>query len=440
MLGKNFSVKITACQPGKSLKGDLQLPGDKSISHRSAIIGALGNGKSILRNYSSAADCQSTLECLNGLGINTSIEPDKIIIVGAGLDGLQKPDRILDVGNSGTTIRLLSGVLAGQNFTSTITGDESIQRRPMKRVIDPLKLMGINIEANENNYAPMTIHGSKLSAMDYAPPVASAQVKSCVLLAGLFADGKTTVIEKTPTRNHTEIMLSECGAEIEVDGDRITITGRPSLQPLNDYTVAGDLSSAAFFIIAALITPDSEIRLRHIGFNPTRTALIDVLKNLGASIDIENFRYVHGEPVADIVARSSSLKGDGELSGAVVANLIDEIPILAVAATQLDGSLTVRGAAELRVKESDRIRSIVENLKLMGIDIEEFQDGFKIIGRQQLQAATVNSYHDHRIAMSFAVAALIAHGETVIDNAEAASVSLPEFYNLMEICGASIHY
>lgn len=431
------TIKITAV--GK-LRGDFQLPGDKSISHRSAMFAAIGDGQSKLRNYSSARDCQSTLDCLEAMGVQVKREQDLITVEGVGFDGLHQASQMLDVGNSGSTIRMLSGILAGQNFTTEITGDESIQRRPMKRVIDPLNLMGAQIEAREGNFAPIRITGGNLKAIEYTPPIASAQVKSCVLLAGLFAEGQTTVVEKTPTRNHTEVMLREVGAAIETsaDGERISVTGRQRLKPLGDYIVAGDLSSAAFFIVAALVAPDAEIRLRHIGVNPSRTALIDVLKQIGGRIEVENQRLAHGEPVADFLVRSSKLSGDLELSGAVIANLIDEIPILAVAATQLEGTLIIRDARELRVKESDRIRSIVDNLRLMGIEVEEFDDGLRLTGKQTLQGARVESYGDHRIAMAFAVAGLIASGETEIVGAEAASVSLPEFYQLLTKSGATV--
>ncbi len=367
---------------------------------------------------------------------------EKIMIKGVGLNGLRQSAQVLDVGNSGSTIRMLSGILAGQSFITEITGDESIQRRPMKRVIDPLRLLGAKIEAHDDNFAPIKIKGGNLKAIEYAPPMASAQVKSCVLLAGLFADGKTTVIEKTPTRNHTEVMMRETGAAIEIestaDGERISVTGGKPLKALGDYTVAGDLSSAAFFIVAALISPDAEISLRHIGVNPSRTALIDVLKHMGGQIEVVNQRLAHGEPVADFVIRSSKLSGDLDLSGDVIANLIDEIPILSVAATQLEGTLTIRDARELRVKESDRIRAIVDNLRLMGIEVEEFDDGLRLTGKQTLRGARVESYGDHRIAMAFAVAGLITEGETEIAGAEAASVSLPEFYRLLAKCGASV--
>jgi len=405
---------------------------------------AIGAGVSKLNNYSSARDCQSTLDCLEALGVKVRREPELIVVEGVGLDGLREATRALDVGNSGSTIRMLSGILAGQGFTTEITGDESIQRRPMKRVIDPLTLMGARVEAREGNFAPLKIHGGDLKAIEYTPPVASAQVKSCALLAGLFAEGITTVIEKTPTRNHTEVMMRECGAAIEIekteDGERISVAGRKPLRALGDYTVAGDLSSASFFIVAALIAPDAELRLRHIGVNASRTALIDALKSVGARIEIENPRIAHGEPVADILVRSSDLKGDLALSGAIIANLIDEIPILAIAGARLDGSLTIRDARELRVKESDRIRSIVDNLRRMGVEVEEFDDGLRLSGKQPLRGASVDSFDDHRIAMSFAVAGLIAEGETEIVNADAASVSLPEFYQLLATSGAEIKW
>lgn len=431
-------MKRVIIRQATKFEGDFQIPGDKSISHRSGMMAAIGSGRSTIRNYSSARDCQSTLDCLEMLGVEISRAPDAIIIDGVGLDGLQAPSGILDAGNSGTTIRLLSGILAGQPFTSVITGDESIQRRPMKRVIEPLTLMGARIEARDGNFAPLTINGGALKAIDYKPPVASAQVKSCVLLAGLFTDGVTTVIESTPTRDHTEVMLRQIGAQIEQTGERISVTGRQPLRPLGDYTVAGDLSSAAFFIVAALLCPGARIRLRHIGVNPSRTALLDVLRQIGGRIEVESPRLAHGEPVADLVAESSELTGDLELSGAVIANLIDEIPILAIAGTQLDGTLTIRDARELRVKESDRIRAIVDNLRLIGIEVEEFEDGLRIRGRQTIRGGEINSFGDHRIAMAFAVAGLIAESETVINDADAASVSLPEFYDLLRRCGAEV--
>jgi len=419
--------------PASRLHGDFRLPGDKSISHRSAMFAAIGEGTTCLRNYSSARDCQSTLDCLAALGVQITRESEQIMIEGVGLNGLQAASQTLDAGNSGSTIRLLSGILAGQPFTTEITGDSSIERRPMKRIIEPLTRMGARIAAREDNYAPLSITGGSLQAIEYAPPVASAQVKSCVLLAGLFANGTTAVIERTPTRNHTEIMLRECGAALSVEGERIAVSGGQALRALGDYTVAGDLSSAAFFIAAALMVPNAELRIRHIGINPSRTALLDALKSIGARIEIVEPRTAHGEPVADLRVQSSELGGNLLLGGAVIANLIDEIPILAVAATQLHGTLTIRDARELRVKESDRIRAIVDNLRLMGAEVEEFDDGLSLTGPQRLRGARVESYGDHRIAMAFTVAGLVAEGETEIGEADAASVSLPEFYQLLAV-------
>jgi 3-phosphoshikimate 1-carboxyvinyltransferase len=423
--------------------GDFRLPGDKSISHRSAMFAALGGGRSRIDNYSTAQDCQNTLDCLAALGVKYQRHDSIITIEGVGLDGFTEARKTLDVGNSGTSIRLLSGILAGQPFTTEIGGDESLSRRPMRRIIDPLTVMGAQIEARDGTYPPLRISGGNLRAIEYRPPMASAQVKTCVLLAGLFAEGETTIIEATPTRNHTEIMLRECGAALKIrhdeNGESITISGRQPIAALGDYMVAGDISSSAFFLIAALLAPKSELRLRHIGVNPSRAALIDVLAEMGGQIAIENARQAHGEPVADLVARSSSLAGKVELSGGVIANLIDEIPVLAIAGTQIDGSMTIHGAGELRVKESDRIRAIVDNLRLMGVTIEEFEDGFQLDGPQRLRGARVKSYGDHRIAMAFSVAGLIAEGETVIDGADAASVSLPEFYSLLSAAGAPVN-
>jgi 3-phosphoshikimate 1-carboxyvinyltransferase len=433
-LKKTFP-SVIKISPAVRLYGDFQLPGDKSISHRSAIFAAIGEGETRLRNYSSARDCENTLECVEAMGVKIARESGLITIKGVGLDGLREPATTLDAGNSGSTIRMLSGILAGQKFTTEITGDESIRRRPMKRIIDPLRLMGAEIEAREDNFAPLRITGGNLKGIEYRPPIASAQVKSCVLLAGLYADGRTTVVEKTPTRDHTEVMMRECGTAIS---DGISLIGRKPLRALGDYTVAGDLSSAAFFIVAASIAPAAELRLRNIGINPSRKALIDVLRKLGARIEIENPRLAHGEPVADLVVKSSELKGDLELSGPVIANLIDEIPILAVAATKLDGTLSIREAHELRVKESDRIRAIVDNLRRLEVKVEEFEDGFRLSGRQKLSGAPIESYGDHRVAMSFAIAGLVAEGETEIIGADAAAVSLPEFFQILSACGATI--
>jgi 3-phosphoshikimate 1-carboxyvinyltransferase len=431
-------ARAVSLAPARRLRGDFRLPGDKSISHRSALLAALGAGPSQIRNYSSAEDCQRTLACLAALGVKIAHEPEGVLIEGAGLEGLRPARAALDAGNSGSTMRLLSGILAGQPFTTEITGDGSLQRRPMQRIIEPLARMGARIEAREANFAPLRISGGHLRGIEHEPPVASAQVKSCVLLAGLFASSATTVIERTPTRNHTEIMLRECGAALSLAGERITVTGGQRLRALGDYTVAGDLSSAAFFIAAALLAPDAEIRLRDIGCNPSRTALIEALRQIGARLEIEHERSLRGEPVADILAQSSKLEGELTLRGGVIANLIDEIPILAVIATQLRGALTIREARELRLKESDRIQAIVANLRRMGAEVEEYDDGLRLAGPQRLRGARLESYGDHRIAMAFTVAGLIAEGETEIADAGAAAVSLPEFYQLLAQSGAAI--
>jgi 3-phosphoshikimate 1-carboxyvinyltransferase len=405
------------------------------------MIASLGSGESRISNYSTAADCLSTLQCLAALGVDVRRDGGRVIVRGNGLSGLRQSTKPLDAGNSGSTIRMLSGILAGQPLTTRISGDESIQGRPMNRIIGPLRLMGAKIEAREDNYAPLLISGGHLHAIEYSLPVASAQVKSCVLLAGLFAAGTTTVIEPTPTRNHTEIMLRECGARLDAKSGGhqiISVTGQSELNPLGDYDVAGDLSSAAFFIAAALVTAQARISLRSIGYNKSRTGFIDTLREMGATIAVSGERIRHGEPVADLLIESSKLQGDFDLRGDMIANLIDEIPVLAVVATQLNGTLNIRGARELRVKESDRIRSVVDNLRALGAEVEEFDDGFRITGPQKLRGGRIDSYGDHRIAMAFAVAGLLAEGETLISGAEAASVSLPEFYSLLRECGAEV--
>jgi len=438
-LPRGNQVRVVNCN---RLKGQFRVPGDKSISHRSAMMSAIGNGESRLLNYSSAADCQNTIQCLVSLGARFAVGADAITVDGVGLDGLRESAQPLDAGNSGSTMRMLSGILAGQPFATTIDGDESLRRRPMKRIIEPLVKMGAGICARDDSFAPLSISGGGLKGIEYTPPVASAQVKSAVLLAGLFAVGKTTVIEKTPTRNHTEIMLLECGIPLDVvtseQMTRISFSGPGTIRPLGDYTVAGDISSAAFFLVAGLVVPDSRLRLEHIGVNPSRRALIEVLRSMGGQIEIEDERLAHGEEVADLTTDSSELAGDIKLRGPIIANLIDEIPILAVAATQLHGTFEVREARELRVKESDRIRSIVDNLRAMGVEIEEFEDGFRLEGPQRLKGASLDSFGDHRIAMAFTVAGLIASGETIVQGAAAAAVSLPEFFELLRVSGASI--
>lgn len=406
------------------------------------MIAAIADGRSCIANYSSAADCRNTIECLSALGVRFGLDDDVIAVDGVGLKGLRVASGPLDAGNSGSTMRMLSGVLAGQAFTTVIDGDESLRHRPMGRIIEPLTLMGARIEARDGSFAPLSITGGGLHGIEYTPPVASAQVKSAVLLAGLFAKGTTTVIERTPTRDHTEIMLRQCEAQLSLqevnEGTRISLSSSDHLKPLGDYTVPGDISSAAFFLVAGLIVPDSQMHLEHIGVNPSRRALIDVLREMGGRIDVGNVRLAHGEEVGDLTASTSRLAADVRLHGAIIANLIDEIPVLAIAATQMEGRFVVREAGELRIKESDRIRSIIDNLRLMGVDVDEFQDGFALTGPQTLTGAQLQSNGDHRIAMAFTVAGLVARGATTIEGADAAAVSLPEFFDLLRKSGATI--
>lgn len=423
--------------PGRSLHGEIDLPGDKSISHRAAMLLAIAEGEARIRNFSTSADCASTLSCLRLLGVKIGQENSVVTVTGAGKRGLQKPPGDLDCGNSGTTMRLLSGILAGQNFESVVTGDESLQKRPMKRIIEPLTMMGARIEANDGK-APLGISGRRpLEAISYKPPVASAQLKSCVLLAGLFADGKTSIIEETPTRDHTERMLRFLGIDVEsetsAEGQILSLSGDAELTA-RDISVPGDISAATFFIVAAACLEGSEAVLKNVGLNPSRTAVLDALGNFGAGIEITNKREVCNEPVGDLVVRKTVARPPASsniLSGPAIANLIDEIPALAVFGTQIEGGLEIREAGELRVKESDRISAVVENLRRMGAFVEEFRDGFKV-ERSFLKGAKIDSFGDHRIAMAFAVAGLFADGETIIEGAECAAVSFPGFFEMLD--------
>jgi 3-phosphoshikimate 1-carboxyvinyltransferase len=433
--------------PADFLNGNVRLPGDKSISHRAAIFASLATGETRIENFATSADCASTLDCLENLGVEIRQENSTIFVKGVGKNGFSAPQNELDCGNSGTTMRLLAGVLAGQNFDSVLVGDESLSKRPMKRVIEPLTKMGARIES-ENNCAPLKIYGANpLQTMVYQLPVASAQVKSCVLLAGLNANGKTKIRNpkaktKQPTsRNHTELMLRYLGAEIEEsfveaeDGfvQEITIDGDSKLSA-KDLNVPSDVSSAAFFLVAASCLENSEIVLENVGLNPTRTAILEVLKSFGADIITFNQKEICNETIGDLRVRGhknlTPKTNSNLVEGDIIANLIDEIPILAVFGTQMENGLEVRGAAELRVKESDRIAAVVENLRRMNASVEEFPDGFKI-EKSDLKGAKIDSFGDHRIAMAFAVAALFAGGETEIIGAECASVSFPEFFRAL---------
>ena len=419
--------------PASAISAAITLPGDKSISHRYAMISAIADGESRIHNYSTGADCHSTLGCVRALGIEVEVDGTEVVIRGSGLDGLRVPASDLDAGNSGSTIRMLSGILAGQPFVSRIFGDESLSRRPMQRIMRPLAEMGAQIRAREDKFPPLEIHGAQLRPIDYTLPVPSAQVKTCVLFAGLFAEGQTSVSEPVASRDHTEIALREFGADLTIDQAngrrRITLAGRPHLAG-RELMVPSDLSSAAFFIVAALLVPGSQLTIRGVGLNPTRSALLDLLSEMGAKILIPTLESRNGELIGDIVVQHSDLKG-GTVAGALTAALIDEIPVLAVLGAATEKGLTVRDAGELRVKETDRIRTVVENLRRLGVEAEESPDGLVIPGRQEFRAGTFDSFGDHRIAMAFAVAALRADGESVIEGAEAASVSFPEFWNTL---------
>ncbi|MED9881452.1 3-phosphoshikimate 1-carboxyvinyltransferase [Blautia sp.] len=415
------------------LRGTLTVPGDKSISHRAVMFGALAKGTTRITHFLEGADCLSTISCFRKMGIEIERNQDQILVHGKGLHGLQAPSGILDVGNSGTTTRLISGILAGQNFSSEIDGDASIRTRPMKRIMAPLASMGADIiSRNNNGCAPLIITGKPLHAVHYDSPVASAQVKSCVLLAGMYADGITSVTEPFLSRNHTEIMLNYFGAKVSSTGTSAAIYPEPVLEA-RDIVVPGDISSAAYFIAAGLLTPDSEILLKNVGINPTRAGILKVCRSMGADITLLN-ENPEGEPTADLLIRTSSLKGT-VIQGADIPTLIDEIPMIAVMAAFAQGTTIIRDAQELKVKESDRIAVMVDNLKRMGADIEGTDDGMIIHGGRPLHGAAIDSHLDHRVAMSFAVAGTICEGEMEIQDAQCVDISYPEFYKDLYLCG-----
>jgi 3-phosphoshikimate 1-carboxyvinyltransferase len=415
--------------PAGPVSGTITLPGDKSISHRYAMISAIAEGASRIRNYSTGADCHSTLGCIRALGIPVEESGTEVTVHGRGLDGLRAPAADLDAGNSGSTIRMLSGILAAQPFRSRLFGDASLSRRPMQRIMKPLGQMGARIHAREDKFPPLEIEGGALRPIHYPMPVPSAQVKTCVLFAGLFAEGLTSVTEPVRSRDHTEIALREFGADITTERLTIAVTGRPQLTG-RELVVPSDISSAAFFLAAALIVPGSDLTIRGVGLNPTRSALLDFLTGMGARIRVPELESANGELIGDIHVRHSALRG-GTIDGGLTAALIDEIPVLAVLGAVTEEGLTVRDASELRIKETDRIKTVVENLRRMGVEAEEFPDGLHIPGRQKFHAAQIDSYGDHRIAMAFAIAGLAADGESVIEEAEAASVSFPEFWTTL---------
>ena len=416
--------------PAGPLSGSITLPGDKSISHRYAMIASIAEGDSRIQNYSTGADCHSTLNAMRALGVPIEEHGTEVLVRGRGLDGLRAPAADLDAGNSGSTIRMLSGILAAQPFLTRIGGDESLSRRPMARIIEPLSRMGASISATGGRFPPLEIRGARLTPIDYPLPVPSAQVKTCVLFAGLYAEGETIVREPVRSRDHTEIALREFGADLRIQRKTIALTGRPTLTG-RDLLVPSDLSSAAFFIVAALLLPGSRLTIRGVGLNPTRSTLLDFLVGMGASIRITEVESRNGELAGELVVTHSPVRG-GVIEKETTAALIDEIPVLAILGAASDEGLTIRDAAELRIKETDRIATVAENLRRMGVEAEELPDGLIIPGRQRFHAAELDSFGDHRIAMAFAIAALCADGESTIHGAEAASVSFPEFFSTLD--------
>lgn len=417
-------MKLTFNHP--SLDGRIEVPGDKSISHRSVMFGALAEGKTTIRHFLKGEDCLSTIDCFRKLGVQIEETDEEIIVHGKGWDGLKEPSAILDTGNSGTTTRLMLGILAGRPFHSVMIGDESIGKRPMDRVTVPLAEMGADIAGRDNGrFTPLSIRGQKLNTTEYKLPVASAQVKSAVMFAALQADGESVIIEPEATRDHTEKMIEQFGGQIRREGDRIIVQGGQTFQGTDVY-VPGDISSAAFFMVAAAITPNSEVVLENTGLNETRTGIIDVMKQMGADITIEK-TTVSGEEMGTITVKTSQLKGT-EIGGSIIPRLIDEIPVIALLATQAEGETVIRDAEELKVKETNRIDTVVNELKKLGADIEATDDGMVIRGKSSLHGGTVSSHGDHRIGMVMAIASLLTDGEVTLENHEAIAVSYPEFF------------
>lgn len=412
------------------LSGEVTVPGDKSISHRSIMLGSIAKGNTEVEGFLQGADCLSSIACFRKMGVEIENNGDKVLVHGRGLRGLKAPDSILDVGNSGTTTRLMSGILAAQPFVSTVNGDASIQKRPMKRIITPLSQMGADIRSlRGNDCTPLEIHGTNLHGIHYDSPVASAQVKSAILLAGLYADGETSVTEPEVSRNHTELMFEEFGVDIRTEGKSVYVKPADELYA-KKVIVPGDISSATYFLVAAAITPNSCVTVKNVGINPTRDGILRVLSDMGADVTVEKTSGEIGEPTADATVRTSDLKGC-VVGGEVIPTLIDEIPAIAILACFADGETIIKDAAELKVKESNRIDVMVDNLKKMGADIEATEDGMIIRGGRPLHGAVIDSHLDHRVAMSFAVAAMNAEGETEITGAECVDISYPGFYEDM---------
>lgn len=418
---------MVECRKSGSLKGEIQVPGDKSISHRAVMLGSLAKGTTRITGFLQGADCLSTISCFEKMGVSIENTGDTVLVHGRGMRGLEKPEGVLDCGNSGTTMRLISGILSAQDFDVTLTGDASIQKRPMKRIMDPLSRMGADIESLPGNgCAPLYIQGRPLTGIHYASPVASAQVKSSVLLAGLYADGETAVTEPSLSRDHTERMLGLFGADIASEGTTARITPARELFAA-DIQVPGDISSAAYFIAAGLIVPGSQILIKNVGINPTRAGILEVCRKMGGDIRMLNRNEGRGEPTADLLVTHSSLKGT-VIEGDIIPTLIDELPVIAAMACFAEGETIIRDASELKVKESNRIAVMAQNLTAMGAQVRETEDGLRILGGRPLHGAVIDSHDDHRIAMTFAVAALCSQGETKIQGRECVNISYPAFY------------
>ena len=420
---------MLTCHPSTGgLHGAVTVPGDKSISHRAVMFGALASGDTHITGFLMGEDCLSTISCFRQMGVKIDVSDDEVVVHGAGMHGLQEPSELLYTGNSGTTTRLLCGILAGQPFRSVLSGDASIQKRPMGRIIKPLREMGANIDGKDGNLCPLTVSGSALHGITYTLPVASAQLKSAILLAGLFAEGETTVVEPAPSRDHTERMLRGLGVDVRTDGNVITLTPPEQLTAV-DVAVPGDISSAAYFLVAGCIVPNSEITIRNVGINPTRTGILDVLRDMGADIELVNCTD-DVEPVCDIIVRSSRLHGT-RIGGDIIPRLIDELPVIAVAAAFAEGETVICDAQELKVKESNRIAAMVSELSKTGCDITETEDGMVIRGGKPLHGAQFACYADHRVAMSMAVCALACKGDSVLEDPDCVAISYPTFFDAL---------
>jgi 3-phosphoshikimate 1-carboxyvinyltransferase len=418
-------------QPAVSVRGEIVVPGDKSISHRSIMLGAIANGVTTVRGFLRGEDNMSTMHAFRAMGVDIHDDGETIRITGSGLHGLKEPDDVLDCGNSGTTIRLITGLLSGQSFFSVVTGDQYLRKRPMKRVVEPLSRMGAQITGRKGGtLAPLAINGGSLKGIDYQSPVSSAQIKSSLMLAGLYADGETSVSEPSLSRDHSERMFKLFGASLNRNEQGVTVRGGVELTA-QEVTVPGDISSAAFFMVAALITPNSELLIKNVGVNPSRTGVIDILQAMGGHIQLLDEREVSGEPVADILVRSSCLKGIA-ISGSVVPRAIDEFPAICVAASRAEGVTAIRDAKELRVKETDRITAIADNLRILGITVTETEDGMDICGSERLLGGAVDSRGDHRIAMSMSVAALVASSAITVSDIDCVATSFPTFFPLLQ--------